>query len=67
LLQLKFKKRGRSPSRVIAEKDLVPVNAEREAWHGARSLPASRPQAVQPVGLVDERLAGPVVADVLGP
>jgi hypothetical protein len=29
-------------------------------------LPASRPAAIQPIGLVDERLPGPVVADVVG-
>ena len=37
--QLKFKKRGRPPSRVIAEKDLVPVNAEREAFIETRAAP----------------------------
>jgi hypothetical protein len=35
--QLKFKKRGRSPGRVIAELDLVPVNAEREAFIETRA------------------------------
>jgi hypothetical protein len=32
-----FKKRGRSPSRVIPERDLVPVNAEREAFIETRA------------------------------
>ena len=41
--QLKFKKRGRSPSRVIAEKDLVPVNAEREAFIETRAQEVDLP------------------------
>ena len=40
--QLKFKKRGRSPSRVI-EKDLVPVNAEREAFIETRAREVDLP------------------------
>ena len=35
--QLKFKKRGRSPSLVIPERDLVPINAEREAFIETRA------------------------------
>jgi Putative phage tail protein len=35
--QLKFKKRGRSPSRVIPDQDLVPVNTEREAFIETRA------------------------------
>jgi hypothetical protein len=35
--ELKFKKRGREPSRVIPEQDLVPVNAEREAFIETRA------------------------------
>jgi hypothetical protein len=41
--QLKFKKRGRSPSRVIAEQDLVPVNAEREAFIETRAQEVDLP------------------------
>jgi hypothetical protein len=41
--QLKFKKRGRAPSRVIAEKDLVPVNAEREAFIETRAQEVDLP------------------------
>jgi hypothetical protein len=41
--QLKFKKRGRSPSRVIPEKDLVPVNAEREAFIETRAQEVDLP------------------------
>jgi Putative phage tail protein len=41
--QLKFKKRGREPSRVIAEKDLVPVNAEREAFIETRAQEVDLP------------------------
>ena len=41
--QLKFKKRGREPSRVISEQDLVPVNAERSIHRdaGAGGRPAA--------------------------
>ena len=41
--QLKFKKRGRSPSRVIPEQDLVPVNAEREAFIETRAQEVDLP------------------------
>ena len=41
--QLKFKKRGRSPSRVIPERDLVPVNAEREAFIETRAQEVELP------------------------
>jgi hypothetical protein len=40
--QLKFKKRGREPSRVIPERDLVPVNAEREAFIETRAQEVER-------------------------
>jgi hypothetical protein len=41
--QLKFKKRGREPSRVIPEQDLVPVNAEREAFIETRAQEVDLP------------------------
>jgi hypothetical protein len=41
--QLKFKKRGRTPSRAIAEQDLVPVNAEREAFIETRAQEVDLP------------------------
>ncbi len=41
--QLKFKKRGRSPSRVLPEQDLVPVNAEREAFIETRAQEVDLP------------------------
>jgi hypothetical protein len=41
--QLKFKKRGRSPSQVIAEQDLVPLNAEREAFIETRAQEVDLP------------------------
>jgi hypothetical protein len=41
--QLKFKKRGRAPSRVIAEQDLVPVNPEREAFIETRAQEVDLP------------------------
>ena len=41
--QLKFKKRGRAPSRVIPEQDLVPVNTEREAFIETRAQEVDLP------------------------
>ncbi len=41
--QLKFKKRGRLPSRVIPERDLVPINAEREAFIETRAQEVDLP------------------------
>jgi hypothetical protein len=41
--QLKFKKRGRAPSRVIPERDLVPLNAEREAFIETRAQEVDLP------------------------
>jgi hypothetical protein len=41
--RLKFKKRGREASRVIAEKDLVPVNAAREAFVETRAQEVDLP------------------------